>query len=73
MFADQIKVARLNVATAEKLASHYRIRAVPTLLLFHQGQVLERVIGSIPKPDLVSKLNPLLAGNSSCGSRVACL
>lgn len=58
-FAGQITIGRLNIATAEVLATRYGIRAVPTLLLFQNGQVVERLIGSLSKPKLVSKLSAL--------------
>jgi len=72
-FAGQLKVARLDVATADKLAVHYGIRAVPTLLLFHRGQVLERLIGSVNRQDLAGRLSLFLAGQHSSRSRIACL
>lgn len=72
-FAGHVKVGRLNVATADRLAERYGIRAVPTLLLFKDGQVLERIIGSVDKPTLAGKLTALLLGRHSSRSRMACL
>ncbi len=70
-FAGQIKVARLNVANAEKLAARYGIRAVPTLLLFKDGQVLERTIGRVVKTAFKGKLSSILASANACGSGIA--
>lgn len=72
-FSSQIKVARLNVATSEKLATYYGIRVVPTLLLLKHGQVLERVIGNLSKQDLASRLSTLLHNNDSSRRQLACL
>jgi thioredoxin 1 len=69
----QIKVGRLNIAVSAKLADDYRIRAVPTLLVFRDGQVLERIVGGVAQPVFVSKLSALLADHSSRRSRIACL
>ncbi len=71
-FAGQIKIGRLDIAQAEQLAAHYGIRAVPTLLLFQDGQVMERVVGSSAYADLAKKLHTLIVGNSH-RSQIACL
>ena len=70
--AQQIKVGRLNVAMFTKLADDYGIRAVPTLLVFQNGQLLERLIGQIAQPTFVSKLGTLLTGTPSNRSQIAC-
>jgi len=67
-FAGQIVIGRLNVATSDKLAAQYGIRAVPTLLLFQDGYLLERMIGSISEQDLTRKLDAMLAAQT-LGSR----
>ncbi|XGV96400.1 MAG: thioredoxin family protein [Leptolyngbya sp. BL-A-14] len=72
-FSGQITIGRLDIATAEPLATQYGIRAVPTLLLFHNGQVLERLIGSVSKPKLTCKLKALLSASHVCRSLIACL
>lgn len=72
-FAGQITIGRLDIATAETFATKYSIRAVPTLLLFYNGQVLERFVGSALKPKLACKLNALLSANPVCRSLIACL
>jgi len=59
-----IKLARLNIAICEKLAALYGIRVVPTLLIFHQGELVERVVGSLSQADLANKLGSLLASES---------
>lgn len=72
-FAEQIKVGRLNVATSDWLAAHYRVRVVPTLLFFRNGQVVKRVIGSGSKSELANQLKTLLASSCLSRSRIACL
>ncbi|GEM_PF-891733 len=72
-FAGQIKVGRLNIVKAEALAARYGIRAVPTLLLFSNGQVLEQVIGGVSSLALTNKLNALLLVSNSSRSRIGCL
>jgi thioredoxin 1 len=42
---DSVKIVTVDVATNERLVSEYRISAVPTLIVFKQGQELQRLIG----------------------------
>ncbi len=70
-FNGQIKIGQLDVSTSEKLALRYHIRAVPTLLLFKDGRLLERWIGSVSQQVLTRKLNDLLLGSNSNRSRVS--
>jgi thioredoxin 1 len=58
-FAGRIKIGRLNVAESANLAAQYRVRAVPTLLLFHNGHVQCCMTGSISKQSLVQQINAL--------------
>jgi thioredoxin 1 len=55
-FSGQIKIGRLNVATSEKLADYYGIRAVPMLLIFKEGQIVERIIGSVSQKEISRKI-----------------
>jgi thioredoxin 1 len=48
-YAGKIKVAKLNVDEAPVLAGAYNITGVPTLMLFHGGQVTDRIVG-LPSP-----------------------
>ncbi|MBW4469722.1 MAG: thioredoxin [Stenomitos rutilans HA7619-LM2] len=72
-FAGQMKLGRLDLATAENLATRYSIRAVPTLLLFQDGQVQERSIGSVSKQKLKSKLSVLCSVRHENRGLVGCL
>lgn len=72
-FAGYLKVSRLDVGSSERLAARYGIRAVPTLLLFQDGQVIERVIGSVSKQRVANQLNALRPDNHANRSLIACL
>ncbi|GAB4152037.1 MAG: thioredoxin [Cyanobacteria bacterium J069] len=72
-FAGQVKFGRLNIAIADSLAKRYDIRAVPTLILFQKGRVMERVTGCISKQDLDSKLQSKYLVHSADRSPVSCL
>ena len=59
-FGDRIQIGRLNVATADRVAVKYGIRAVPTLLIFSQGKVVYRTIGAAPETEIVCQLTAQL-------------
>lgn len=42
---DSVKIVTVDVAVNERLVSDYRISAVPTLVVFKQGQEFQRLIG----------------------------
>lgn len=58
---DRIKVAKLDVDNNNKTAGKYNIMSIPSLLFFKNGQVVDQVIGAIPKSQLVSRLEKVLA------------
>ena len=56
-FGDRIQIGCLNLATADRIAVNYGIRAIPTLLIFSQGKVVYRTIGAAPQIEIVRQLN----------------
>lgn len=51
-YQGQVKVGKLNVDEEPNTASSLGIRALPTILLFKDGQVVEQVVGAVPKAKL---------------------
>lgn len=51
-FKDNIKVMKLNVDDNQKTAIHYGVRSIPTLILFKEGNVLDTLVGLVPKQKL---------------------
>lgn len=49
----RLKVAKLNVDENSELSLKYSIHSIPTLILFKGGQEVERVIGYLPKAQLL--------------------
>ncbi len=56
-FTGRAKVGNLNIDDYERLATQYQIQAVPTLLLFKDGRVVDQVVGVAPLKVLAEKLN----------------
>ena len=55
-FAGQVKFAKVDVDRAPGLAAQYQITGVPTLLLFHNGRVVDEVVGLAPLGALRARL-----------------
>jgi thioredoxin 1 len=49
-FAGRATVARLNVDENPRTAQRFNISSIPALLIFRQGQVVERLFGAQPAP-----------------------
>ncbi len=48
----RIRIGKVNIDDHQELANQYGIRSIPTLLLFHQGQVADQIVGLRSKRDL---------------------
>lgn len=60
-FAGKVKVAKLNTDENPDIATKYKIMGIPTIMFFKDGQKVDQVVGAVPKPQLKSKLESLLA------------
>jgi thioredoxin 2 len=60
-YAGRIKLVKVNVDTAPRLAQRFAVQAVPTLIVLHAGQVVARQAGAAPAPTLRSWLEQALA------------
>lgn len=60
-YADRgLKVGKLDVDQNQQTSSQYGIRSIPTILFFKDGQMVDKVIGAVPKPHLEEKINDYL-------------
>jgi len=55
-YSDQVIVGKLDVDNNPNVSRKYGIRNIPTLLFFKDGKVVDKQVGSVPKPVLVKKL-----------------
>ena len=58
--AGRLKVVKVNVDENQGLALRYDARSIPTLIVIRDGVVVDRVVGALPKADLVARLTPNL-------------
>jgi thioredoxin 1 len=59
-YADKLKVAKLDADANPNVMQAFGVMGIPTLLLFRDGQVVERISGYMPKDRLLDKLSPHL-------------
>jgi len=57
----KLKVAKLDVDSNPKVPTSFSIMSIPSLLFFKNGQVVEQVVGAVPKAQLVSRIEKVLA------------
>jgi thioredoxin 1 len=50
-------IAKLNVDENPATAAQYGIRSIPSMLVFKNGQVVDQMVGSIPKNTIAKKLD----------------
>ena len=57
-YEGKLKVCRLNVDEAGETASRYQVMSIPTLAVFKNGKMVDRVVGALSKDVIVEKINP---------------
>lgn len=56
-YEGRLKVVKLNTDENPKTAQAYTIRGIPSLYLFKGGNVVEQVVGAVPKSTLATAIN----------------
>jgi thioredoxin 1 len=52
----KLKIVKLNVDENPSMLQKFGIRGIPTMILFKGGQPVETIVGFMPKPALMGKL-----------------
>lgn len=59
-YAGQAVIGKLNVDENPDIAQNYGVRSIPTLLVFKNGQVVDKIVGAVPKVNIAQKINAQL-------------
>ncbi len=60
-YAGKLKVGKLNTDENADIASKFKIMGIPTIIFFKDGVKVDQIVGAVPKPQLKSKIDALLA------------
>ena len=56
----KLVVAKINVDENSKSAMKYQAMSIPTMIIFKNGQIVERIVGALPKSAILSKIRRYL-------------
>jgi thioredoxin 1 len=59
-YAGKLKVCKVNVDNANATANSFGIRGIPTLMIFKGGEVVEQIVGAVPKSQITARLDGVL-------------
>lgn len=55
-----VKFAKVNVDENEEISANASVRGIPTIILYKDGQEVDRIVGLMPKPSLKKKIEDTL-------------
>lgn len=60
-YAGKAAVCKVNVDECPEIAARYGVSTIPTVMVFHQGKLVERAVGARPKKAFEQMLDQYLA------------
>jgi len=60
-YAGKLKVLKLDVDENSGIAVKYNVMSIPTLGIFSKGEMIERIVGYMPKEQLKKRIDAALA------------
>lgn len=60
-YSGKAKITKLDVDNNPQVSIKYNIRSIPSLLIFKNGQVVDQIVGAVPKSHLKKQLEAQLA------------
>ncbi len=58
-YEGKVTIAKMNVDENAETPGKFGIRAIPTMILFNNGEVVEQITGSVGKPQLIALLGKI--------------
>jgi thioredoxin 1 len=59
-YAGKVKIGKLNTDDHGDSAAKYGIRSIPTLLIFKNGEVVNQLVGALPKDKIAEQIDRAL-------------
>ena len=60
-YTNKLKFTKLNVDDNQEIAVQYDVRGIPCMIIFKNGNELDRIIGAYPETELRKKIDLILA------------
>lgn len=60
-YEGKAKIGKVNVDHNPEISVKYGIRSIPSLLIFKNGEVVDQIVGAVPKNQIKSKLDAQIA------------
>ena len=59
-YSGKLKVGKVDVDKNQNTAMQYGVRSIPTLLLVKNGEVVNQIVGAVPKGNITDVLNEIV-------------
>lgn len=59
-YAGKLKIVKMNVDENPNTPANYDVRGIPNLVFFKSGEVVEQVVGAVPKDQLVAAIDKIV-------------
>lgn len=56
-YEGKAKIGKINIEEQRNIASKYEIMSIPTMLIFKDGKMVDKIVGALPKQELENHLN----------------
>jgi len=56
----KVKITKVDVDSNSKIATQYKIMSIPSLLFFKDGNLVDQVVGALPKAQLIERVGKVL-------------
>ena len=56
--ADSLKIAKVNVDEHQQYASQLGVFNIPTMIVYKNGQPVDKIVGAMPKAQILERLKP---------------
>ena len=59
-YEGKVKVGKVDVDQNQNSAMKFGVRSIPTLLILKNGEVVNQIVGSVPKSEISEKLDTVI-------------